>query len=123
MFQEVFLQIQDTNVRRANRWHSKIGGLKSWSILEWAGAMCGEAGELANVAKKIRRLEMEMESKDTNTRQTDKMADLQQKFGEECADVFIYLSLCAARQNIDLAWHIREKFNHTSEKYGFPETL
>ncbi len=29
--------------------------LEGWNPLEWAGALCGEAGEAANIAKKLRR--------------------------------------------------------------------
>ena len=29
--------------------------LEDWNALEWAGAMCGEAGEAANLCKKLRR--------------------------------------------------------------------
>jgi NTP pyrophosphatase (non-canonical NTP hydrolase) len=29
--------------------------LNDWTVLEWCGSLCGEAGELANKAKKLRR--------------------------------------------------------------------
>jgi hypothetical protein len=43
------------NICRANRWHPH--GLEEWTALEWAGAMTGEAGEAANAAKKLKRME------------------------------------------------------------------
>src|SRR3954464_13889395 len=48
--------LQSINAKRAERWH----GLKSWSALEWAGAMAGEAGEACNAAKKLKRIEDEI---------------------------------------------------------------
>jgi hypothetical protein len=51
--------VQEMSVSRANRWHG--GDFRQWSGLEWAGAMCGEAGEAANVAKKLRRVELEID--------------------------------------------------------------
>src|SRR5882724_4498362 len=42
-----FGEVIRANLSRVERWHS----LASWSPLEWAGAMCGEAGEAANFAK------------------------------------------------------------------------
>ncbi len=48
--------LQYINAKRAWRWHQN-GGIKSWSALEWAGAMAGEAGEACNAAKKLKRIE------------------------------------------------------------------
>lgn len=79
---------------------------KSWSLLEWAGAMCGEAGEAANVAKKI-----------PGGQET--IAHL----AEELADTIIYVDLLAHAANIDLAEAVREKFNRVSERKGLPHRL
>lgn len=48
-------EFQTINAKRGRKWHH--GDLNRWTYLEWAGAMCGEAGEAANYAKKMRRLE------------------------------------------------------------------
>lgn len=107
-------EMQQRNAARANRWH---GDMDSWSGLEWAGAMCGEAGEAANIAKKLRRDEQQLAGND-ETRE-----ELLSKLGEECADVFLYLCLLASRYHIDLETQIISKFNRTSDKQGFPERL
>jgi NTP pyrophosphatase (non-canonical NTP hydrolase) len=72
--------------------------LDEWNILEWAAAASGEAGEMTNVAKKIRRGDPNPER-------------LHEQLGEEIADVIIYLDLLAASQGIDLEEAIRRKFN------------
>jgi hypothetical protein len=53
------------------------GSMAHWTPLEWAGAACGEAGELANKCKKLRR------------GQPIPLNEI----GDEVADVVIYLDL------------------------------
>lgn len=113
---EAFEYIQRVNVERCQHWHP--GGLEEWSTLEWAAAMCGEAGEAANVAKKIKRVDSDMANAGGQTR--EKLVD---DLAWEIADTFLYLQLLAARENINLYDAIQKKFNHTSEVYGFPERL
>lgn len=78
-----------------------------WNRLEWAGAVCGEAGELANLCKKVRRGEQVP---------TQDIAD-------EIADVFTYLDLLATRCGIDMQEAVRSKFNRVSEKRGCPDIV
>src|SRR4051812_10345258 len=95
-----FIQlVQEESVSRANRWH---GDFRNWSGLEWAGAMCGEAGEAANVAKKLRRVEQSLDGNKASERPLVP-SELVEKLGNECADVFLYLVLLAARYDIDLS--------------------
>lgn len=101
---------------RVFRWHGPEG-YDHWTVLEWAGAMAGEAGEAANVAKKIRRVELDMSSKIYPT------GKLNKDLGDELADTFWYIMALAKRENIDLARHIVDKFNEVSERSGFPEKL
>lgn len=111
-----FNDVQRANESRAKRWHP--GGLGDWSALEWAGAMCGEAGEAANVAKKLRRIEDGIVGQDPADAEK-----LRQQLGHEIADVVIYAFLLAAREGINLGDAVREKFNAVSERHGFPERL
>lgn len=109
-----FEAIRTANIARCNQWHS----LSDWSVMEWAAAMCGEAGEAANVAKKIKRIETGIAKN-----KAEIGADLVPQLAEECADVFIYLDLLCASRGIDLQAAIVAKFNSVSEKYGFPQRL
>jgi NTP pyrophosphatase (non-canonical NTP hydrolase) len=112
--------VQEKSVSRANRWHG--GDFRQWSGLEWAGALCGEAGEAANVAKKLRRVELAI---DGNAASEHKLVpdELKQALARECADVFLYLVLLAARYDINLSASIVETFNKKSVDMGFPERL
>jgi NTP pyrophosphatase (non-canonical NTP hydrolase) len=110
--------LRDLNLSRCNRWHNGRG-VQDWSGLEWAGAMAGEAGEAANVAKKLKRLETGL----VTGSQDRERHELVKKLGLELADTFLYLDLLAARYGIDLGHAIVEKFNQKSEEFGFPERL
>lgn len=51
------------------------------------------------------------------------MEELIQKARMEAADVVIYADLLANYLGFDLGDAVREKFNKTSSRYGFPEKL
>lgn len=111
-------RVLNVSVERAKKWHGEKG-LDDWSILEWAGAMTGEAGEAANVAKKLRREDSGINSPlSKETRE-----HLRKKLASELADVFLYLVLMAAKENIDFEGAIIETFNKKSIEYNFPERL
>jgi NTP pyrophosphatase (non-canonical NTP hydrolase) len=112
--------LQYINVKRAERWH----GLNSWSALEWAGAMAGEAGEACNAAKKLKRIEGDIAN--INLEEGRSLTDVQNasaKIVDEIADTVIYGVLLASRVGMDLEEAIRMKFNRKSEEYGFPERI
>ena len=109
-----FEQLRAANLSRVKRWHP--GGLSDWSVLEWAGAMCGEAGEAANVAKKMRR-------EQTDAKGLNDPAELKSALAREISDTLIYLDLLAAKADIDLFQAVADTFNKKSQEYGFPERL
>jgi NTP pyrophosphatase (non-canonical NTP hydrolase) len=111
-----FRELRRVNVMRCSRWHGPDSD--KWSLADWSNAMCGEAGETANVIKKIRR----QETGAANVGDPS-IAELRRKAMEEIADVVIYCDLLAQELGGDLADAIREKFNKVSAKYGFPERL
>jgi NTP pyrophosphatase (non-canonical NTP hydrolase) len=82
--------------------------VKAWNLLEWAGAMAGEAGEAANVAKKIRLFET-MSPHTTPPEMLDQLA-------EEVADTVIYADLLLARCGKDLGIAIAKKFDKVSDQ-------
>lgn len=109
--------ISVVNLRRARRWHR--GGLDDWTVLEWAGAMAGEAGETCNAAKKLRRLQMNLRQRKGPT----SMAEAHAKLATEIGDTYLYLDLLATRAGIDIRQAIVDTFNRVSEREGFPERL
>lgn len=113
--------IQTMNADRAKRWHGEAG-VGNWTPLEWAGAMCGEAGEAANVAKKIKRVQDELRGNEFSDHILD-ATQLKPALGKELADTFFYMVLLAERCGIDLEAAIVDAFNRKSEEMGFPERL
>lgn len=111
-----------TNLARCARWHP--GGIEEWSALEWAGAMAGEAGEAANAAKKLRRIEGKIANINERQRHLLDEAEARAAVVREVADTIIYGLLLMARVGcVDPSKAIREVFNRKSEEYGFPERI
>jgi NTP pyrophosphatase (non-canonical NTP hydrolase) len=117
---QVFQYITEVNASRVLGWH---GVADKWSLLEWAGAMCGEAGEVANIAKKIRRVELGINPEAKGGNSEGNLAQFKIALGEEIADTFIYLNLLAHEAGIDMYDAIQTKFNAVSIRDGHPERL
>lgn len=115
---DALARVTEISDLRSRKWH-KDGEL-DWSVLEYAGAMCGEAGEAANVAKKILRQESGMKNGISTGLTTDQLDDM---LGMEIADTFLYLVLLAKKRNISMGEFIILCFNRKSQEYGFPERL
>lgn len=126
-------ELRRQNVSRLQRWHGADDG---WSLADWSNAMCGEAGEAANVVKKIRRTESVLWDKQkypgdeasAHAKLADMPADearvaLIENLANELADVICYADLLAHHAGIDLATAVSAKFNRVSEAQGFPERL
>lgn len=121
-----FGQLIEANAARVERWH----GINDWSPLEWAGAMCGEAGEAANFAKKLKRAQTGIQNKDgrlaADVFGEAQIALYRRSVVKEVADTIIYgLLLClAAGEDADaVVATIRDVFNEKSKEYGFPERV
>ena len=112
-------KFQQINEARGRRWHSS--GLDQWSLLEWAGAMAGESGEACNVAKKLRRLDLELPNKEAGLAKSDAEA-LRQKLADEVADTIIYGLLILSQISAAPASSVIARvFDKKSVEYGFPE--
>ena len=114
------------NLARALKWHDGVfypeDGRpgEGWTGADWSNAMMGEAGEAANVVKKLRRIETEIVGVDVSDEARE---DLVNQLGWELADTIAYVDLLAAYYRIDLARAVRTKFNFVSEREGFEERL
>lgn len=96
--------------------------MKDWSILEWCGAMSGEAGEATNVAKKMLRTGRLRSHHPEGDGPSFENAC---KLAEEVADVIIYADLVMRRLerlHPQAAFRLEEfvagKFNKVSKKLG-----
>jgi NTP pyrophosphatase (non-canonical NTP hydrolase) len=111
-----FSALRAANVSRKARWH---GEADEWSGADWSNAMCGEAGEAANVVKKLRRHETH-----TGTAyNTPEVEALLPMLAEELADVVTYCDLLADKYGINLGEAVVAKFNRVSAAQDFPERL
>lgn len=118
-----FAQMQEENSNRCRRWHTGPEGMNEWTALEWAGAMCGEAGEAANAAKKLRRLELGMQQASGDTPAPTDLHGARARVLKEVGDTVIYAGLLCERVGGTLEEAVREAFNSVSVREGFPERL
>lgn len=112
-----FEEFARINAARADRWHGADGD--PWTLADWLVATCGELGEAANVAKKLRRIA----GGTPGNKPEDTEGALRDAFAEELADTLAYLFLTARAAGVDLETAAVEKFNAVSIKHGFPERL
>lgn len=128
-----FERLRAMNAMRVTRWHGDDDG---WTLADWSNAMCGEAGEAANVVKKIRRTESVLWDKQKypgdGASAHAKLAEMPaeearealiENLANELADIICYADLLAHFAGIDLGEAVRAKFNRVSEAQGFPERL
>ncbi len=80
--------------------------------------MCGEAGEAANAAKKLKRAETGLQQANGMTEE-----DCRAALAQEIGDTYLYLDLLAQRCGIDMYEAVRDTFNRVSEREGFPQRL
>lgn len=111
----VLSDISDANRERCDLWH---GNSEPWIGSDWSNAMCGEAGEAANIVKKIRRNDSGLIW--SGAKATPVLINA---LAEEIADTILYADLLAYYYGIDTAEAIRYKFNKVSEKRGFPQRI
>lgn len=112
------VEFQRINEIRAKRWHND--GATEWTLLEWAGAMCGESGEAANFAKKIRRLEQKLPNKEKGLDKSNEN-ELRMKCAIEVADSIIYGLILLSKLDTNAAVVLAHVFDEKSIEYGFPE--
>ena len=111
--QLTFARFREANVARCIKWHPN--GIESWSASDWVAAATGELGEAAGVIKMMNR--------ERDGLPGNKIKPTKEMLAKELADVITYVDLLAAREGIDLAEALVQKFNEVSERVGFPDRL
>lgn len=112
--------LRKANVARCTGKDGFDHALDNWSLLEWAGAMCGESGEAANVAKKIKRI---VGNTRGNQGQDNDLQYLKEKLAKEVADVVIYGDLILADLGVSLQQIVTEVFDTKSVELDCPYFL
>lgn len=113
-----FTALHAAHLVRRHRWH--MTETRPWSIAEWTNALCGEAGEAANIAKKLLRFDLGIAG---NVAVEQDRKVLLDKLARELADVVHYAIIAAERAEVDLEQALRDTFNEKSEQLGFPERI
>lgn len=88
-----------------------------WSLSDWMTATMGELGEAANLAKKLNRVRDGIPGNDKTKE------ELQIALRKEIADVLVYLDLMSQHLGFSLEDAVRDKWNETSTKIGYPLRL
>lgn len=91
--------------------------IEGWSTSDWFVAFFGEAGEAANVVKKLNRV------RDGVPGNKESEAELRAKLRREVGDAFVYLDLIAQACGFEIGEAAREVFNSKSAEIGYPVTL
>lgn len=90
--------------------------LDKWSIAEWTNAICGEAGEAANIGKKLIRVRKGSRGNGKNDRDEKKLL---KRLAKEIADVVVYADLALASERIDLSEAVRKAWNDKAKEIGY----
>ena len=107
-----FERISRKNKERCAIWH--IGGINDWSPTDWACAMAGEAGEVCNAIKKLRRQEDNIRQAESSNIRQELIDDVKTEIG----DTFLYLDLLAQRLGINMEQAVVDTFNRVSKREG-----
>lgn len=120
-----FHEVSEVNAKRADRWHRGFPHSEDgWTGADWSNAVCGEAGEAANVVKKLRRIETGLVQAEQGSVDNGVYTGiLLEKLGTEIGDTFMYLDLLAQFYGLDIADCIVRTFNRVSMREGFPEMI
>ena len=98
--------------------HAEADG-SDWSLNDWIVAILGELGELANLAKKLRRGDFNLDDEVPEAiSHKEGAVTYRDWLANEGADVGIYLDIFLLQLRRDLGDVIRRKFNRTSDKIG-----
>jgi len=111
-----FKKFQIINDLRSNEWH---GENEDQSLADFGNALAGEAGELCNFLKKIRRVQSGMRYRASE----GNIIELTERASYEIADVIIQAFLVATELNLDVETILKTKFNITSDEFGFSQKL
>lgn len=116
LHQTTFAHVAAVNKSRSEAWHKD--GATEWNVSDWAVAMAGEAGEVCDAVKKLRRLECNLATKRAKTRE-QRVEDI----ADEIGDTFLYLDLLAQHLGLTLEDCVKNKFNKVSERENLPHRL
>ena len=101
-----FDAFQETNALRCQ---TKFTTCADWSLNDWAVALVGEAGEMCNLLKKVRRGDFPLEK-------------VRDEIVKELADIITYADLMMTELDAKTSFELIGKFNEVSQRVGFNPT-
>lgn len=101
-----FSKFQELNKNRCNTVFHKEN--EWWAPELWGLAICGEAGELANLLKKVVRGDFTLEER-------------REEIEDEIADVLTYCDLLTTRIGSSTETILMRKFNKVSARAGYQQ--
>lgn len=114
-----FKEVSRANGDRSHVWHGRGDPGSAWGVVDWSNAMAGEAGEVCNAVKKLRRIETSLVQKAGPQSREEAI----EKIASEIGDTFLYLDLLAQHLGIDIGKAICDTFNRVSVREGFPDRI
>lgn len=99
-----FTEFQHTNALRSEEAFDHT--LAEWLPVGWPLAICGEAGELANLMKKVMRGDFTIEEK-------------RREIEGEIADIICYCDLMASAIGANTGEIVRRKFNEVTKRVNW----
>jgi hypothetical protein len=120
--------VQEVNHRRVDRWHD--AATDDWTLGDWANAMQGEAGEVGDAVKKIRR----HQAGASQAYNTPPLHEAIENFCIEVADTMLYMDLLVmkmaaafgiSKRDMDEQLHeaLIYKFNKVSKAQGWDDLI
>ena len=97
---DVFQQMNDRRCKEA------FNSCTSWTTADWVLAIAGEAGELANLLKKVNRGDFTV-------------ADVRQEILKEVADIITYCDLLNSHLDANTEQELGRKFQEVSKRVGW----
>lgn len=97
-----FATLREANIKR-RKTTKAFAKCESWRVSDWFSAMIGEAGEFANLNKKVDRGDFPLH-------------EVRAELGKELADIVIYADILAYEIGVNLEHAVRDKFNEVSSR-------
>lgn len=101
-----FREFQDLNRRRCKETFHKLTTTGTWGLSDWCLAIAGEAGELCNLVKKIRRGDFTV-------------AERREEILSEIADIITYCDLTISSLGANTDRVIASKFDKVSKRVSW----
>jgi NTP pyrophosphatase (non-canonical NTP hydrolase) len=100
-----FYEFQQLNERRENE-ANKYEKCRSWGLNNFVLALVGEAGELANLVKKIERGDFTLD-------------EVRGEVSKELADIITYADLIYTKLGLNTGIELMRKFQEINERIGW----